>query len=516
MDGPTLTREQKTKASNAQWRLLAGDVLGCFRVLRPLGRGGMGEVYEVEHVHLLKRYALKLLTGGDADFVARFRREARIMADMRHPNLVAVHDLEVDEKQGRCFLVMDFVIGPNRNDVEQGAPRELPTGDAWLGDSCSLADLVPRPGHRLDEHHVRKLALEVCEALRYAHAFGEGGVVHRDLKPSNILLDAEGHAVVADFGVAKIVGESRGKGVMGAAQDDAESCASRVLGTAEYMAPEQRAGQAVSPRTDLYAMGVVLYRLLTGYLPTGLWKVPSKCGVGCSRGWDRIVCRCLAFDPEARYADASELGRALASLRLCADGGRARRRVTGWAAAAALAMAAAGVGGFVVSEGRQRNEAKRGQPVGDCGGASVDWRVSLADPGSDTKSHAAWAVDGDPLTVWKPCVQDRDAALSLDLGSVREIGGVTCRMPVAARIGTVEGSPVAVEMAISRDGLFWGVVAGTFSPALEGADGQFRFDRPLSGRYVSVRVLDASQGTTAVVPELGFLLADGKKVRLYL
>lgn len=515
MEERTLTREQKSEASNAQWRLRTNETLGCFRIIRPLGRGGMGEVYEVEHIHLLKRYALKLLMGGDAVFVARFRREARIMADMRHPNLVAVHDLEVDEKQGRCFLVMDFVVGP-KSAVAQGETRVLPTGDAWLGDSCSLADRVPRPGHRLDEHCVRKLALEVCEALRYAHTFGEGGVVHRDLKPSNILLDADGHAVVADFGVAKIVGEAGRKGVMEAAQDDAESCASQVLGTAEYMAPEQRAGQAVSPQTDLYAMGVVLYRLLTGYLPTGLWKVPSKCGAGCSRGWDQIVCRCLAFDPAARYADASELSRALASLRLSADGGRARRSVAGWAAAAVLAMAIAVVGGFVLSSGWQRNEATSGQPVGDCVGTSVDWHVSLADPAADIKSHAAWAVDGDPLTVWKPRAGDRDAALSLDLGSVREIGGVTCRMPVAVRMGTVEESPVAVEVAVSRDGLFWSVVAGAFSPALEGADGQFRFDHPLSGQYVRVHVLAASQGTTAVVPELGFLLADGRKVRLSL
>jgi len=327
MDDCTQTRMVMEPGNDgAGWRLRAGETVGAFRVLRPLGRGGRGEVYEVEQIHLLKRYALKVLTDGNADFVARFRQEARVMADMRHPNLVSVHHFDVDEARGFCYFVMDFVIGPQLGGTA-ARPSPLPEGYPWLGDACSLADLVPRPGHRLGERDVRRLAAEICDALQYAHGFG-GGVVHRDLKPSNILLNAEKHALVSDFGVAKIVG----------AREDA-TCCTQPLGTSEYMSPEQREGKSVSPRSDLFSMGVILYRLLVGYLPTGRWAVPSRCGTGCARGWDRIVCRCLATDPAARYADAGALRKALLALRLtdpCGPGqdvapdrawrGRSRRR----------------------------------------------------------------------------------------------------------------------------------------------------------------------------------------------
>lgn len=511
MDERTLTRVSEKKDEGAGWHLSAGETVGAFRVLRPLGRGGMGEVYEVEQIHLLKRYALKVLTTENAAFVARFRQEARVMADMRHPNLVSVHHFDVDEVRGFCYFVMDFVIGPEHDETARSAPRVLPTGDPWLGDACSLADLVPLPGHRLNEGEVRRLAVEVCDALQYAHGFG-GGVLHRDLKPSNILINASRHALVSDFGVAKIIGLGCEQALL---NTEVWSCTGR-WGTSEYMAPEQRAGKSVSPRSDLYAVGVILYRLLVGYLPVGRWLPPSKCGVGCARGWDRIVCRCLAVDPDARYPDAEALRKALLALHLAAPGDM--RKPWRWAAAAGGAAAVLGAVVFIIgtfgpgkSAGHDRNLTSVSQSE-----ARKVWRVVCTNAKTGAKKAAACAVDGDPQTAWRQRIADQKAALDLDLASIRIIGGVTCRMPAAGQLGADEGSPVAVEAAVSRDGVFWAVADGALSPALEGMDGQFRFEHPLSGRYVRIRALASARGSTAVVPELGFLLADGKAVRLHL
>ena len=119
--------------------------------------------------------------------------------------------------------------------------------------------------------------------------------------------------------------------------------------------------------------------------------------------------------------------------------------------------------------------------------------------------------------MWHTRTTDRTAALELDLAVLREkIGGMTCRMPLAAQLGTGEGAPVALEVSMSRDRVYWSVAEGTLSPAREDGDGQLVFGRSLSGRYARIRVLSSTRGSAAVVPELGFRLADGKAVRLHL
>ena len=156
-------------ATKTVYLLKAGDVLGVYRVIRPLGAGGMGEVYLVEHQHLRKRYALKILPSDvsqDSTFIDRFRIEARVMADLEHPGIVRVSNF--GEEQGKHYLEMDYVEGPD------GAPRTLDDEVAW--------------GKKMPEHVVLNLAIQLCDALAYAHTFPAGAIIHRDLKPGNILL----------------------------------------------------------------------------------------------------------------------------------------------------------------------------------------------------------------------------------------------------------------------------------------------------------------------------------------
>ncbi len=304
--------------------LKPGETLGAYRVVRPLGAGGMGEVYLVEHIHLRKNYALKILPAAicaEPQFVDRFRIEARVMADLEHPGIVRVHNF--GEDGGKYYLVMDYVEGAD------GAPRTLEDELAW--------------GKKLPEPRVREIALQLCDALVYAHGFQGTGIIHRDLKPSNILLQSGGGAAgaprikVADFGLAKIVGGDYIKSVLdrtarltilapttpvpvaeqatecGDATSPVSSTAS-LLGTYDYMSPEQKAGAAIDARSDLFAVGVILYRLLTGHKPDGAYEPPSKSGVDTA--WDGIVKRCLQRNPDKRYATAAQMRADLATAGL--------------------------------------------------------------------------------------------------------------------------------------------------------------------------------------------------------
>jgi len=277
--------------------------LGQYRIVRLIGKGGMAEVYLAEHVQMRKRYALKVLPrrlASDAKFVSRFRVEARVMADLEHPNIVRVHYM--GEQGGWYYLVMDYVEGPD------GEPRSL------------LDEL--KEHQRLPEERVRHVALQICAALAYAHSFGEG-VAHRDLKPSNVLLDAAGDVRIADFGIVKLLGPDYLKSVIGETVVPAPS-SHKVptadldlptialpsdelvtvpgLGSSEYMSPEQREGGPVGPRSDIYSFGVLLYGVLTGRKPHGRYRAPSRYGV--RRAWNRIVRKCMRENPEHRYASA--------------------------------------------------------------------------------------------------------------------------------------------------------------------------------------------------------------------
>jgi serine/threonine protein kinase len=240
-------------------------------ILELIGQGGMGAVYKARQTKLDRLVALKVLPpewGRDPAFAERFSREARTLARLNHPHIVAVHDF--GEAGGLYYLVMEFVDGPNLRQVLQ-AGRLTP--EQALG-------LVP----------------QLCEALQYAH---EEEVVHRDIKPENILLDCRGRVKVADFGLAKLLNRPRAEFTLTGSR--------QVMGTLDYMAPEQRNSPlAIDHRADIYSLGVVFYEMLTGELPLGHFPPPSEKAAVDVR-LDGVVLRALRTDPGQRYQSVHDV-----------------------------------------------------------------------------------------------------------------------------------------------------------------------------------------------------------------
>jgi len=240
-------------------------------ILELLGRGGMGAVYKARQRGLNRLVALKILPPGISrvpGFPERFAREAQALARLSHPNVVTVIDL--GQSGLLYYFLMEFVDGVNLRQMLQS--RQLTPRDA--------VGLMP----------------QICDALEYAH--GEG-VVHRDIKPENILLDGRDRVKIADFGLSKLVGP--------AALDVPLTQSSQVMGTMHYIAPEQyEKGEAVDARTDIYALGVVFYEMLTGELPLGHFELPSAKAAVDPR-LDDVVLRALAKNPNRRYQQVSEL-----------------------------------------------------------------------------------------------------------------------------------------------------------------------------------------------------------------
>src|SRR4051794_35900049 len=194
-----------------------------------VGTGGMSSVFRAHDRLLDRRVALKILHphyADDEDYVERFRREARAVARLSHPNIVTVIDRGEDE--GRQYIVFEFIDGE------------------------SLKELVDRSGP-LPARRVVEIALQIADALAFAH---QQGLVHRDVKPQNVLLNQDGDAKATDFGIARSLDVEHGVTQTGT-----------VLGTSNYLSPEQARGQAVTPATDVYSLGVVLYEMLTGEVP---------------------------------------------------------------------------------------------------------------------------------------------------------------------------------------------------------------------------------------------------------
>ncbi len=240
-------------------------------ILGLVGRGGMGFVYKVRQPKLGRLAALKILPDDprlDPQFAGRFHREARALARLNHPGIVAIHDFGVAD--GFCFLLMEYVDGVNLRQAM----------DAGRFSPAAALAVVPR----------------ICEALQYAH---DQGVLHRDIKPENILLDARGHAKIVDFGIAKLVGEE--------SPDRGLTLSGSRLGTPTYMAPEQiEDPSSVDHRADIYSLGVVFYELLTGELPLGRFAPPSAKAELDVR-IDEIVMRALAKERELRQQSAGEV-----------------------------------------------------------------------------------------------------------------------------------------------------------------------------------------------------------------
>jgi|GEM_PF-5482548 len=242
-----------------------------FEIIELLGQGGMGVVYKARQPALDRFVALKILPPGDAltpDFLERFRREARALAKLSHPNIVMVHDF--GEQGGLYYFVMEYVDGANLRALLRD--RKLTAAEALA--------IVPR----------------VCDALEYAH---EEGVIHRDIKPENLLLDKKGRVKIADFGLAKLLRRE--------ALDVTLTLSGAQLGTLRYMAPEQiEKPESVDHRADIYSLGVVIYEMLTGEVPMGRFALPSQKAQVDVR-LDDIVLRSLERDVERRYQHASEV-----------------------------------------------------------------------------------------------------------------------------------------------------------------------------------------------------------------
>jgi serine/threonine-protein kinase len=261
---------------------------GRYRVLRRLGRGGMADVYLAEDEQLGRRVAIKILNerhAADDQFVERFRREATNAAGLSHPNIVSIYDR--GEAEGTYYIAMEYLEGSTLKEIvtERGP---LPIGEA-IGFTRDLLD-----------------------ALKFAH---RKGVVHRDIKPHNVMCDAEGRLKVTDFGIARA----------GASQ---MTEAGSIIGTAQYLSPEQARGGTVDRRSDLYSVGVVLYELLTGEVPfsgdtaveiamkhlSTVPKPPSTIRSDIPGPLDQIVLRALAKDPGERFQSAEEMDAELARV----------------------------------------------------------------------------------------------------------------------------------------------------------------------------------------------------------
>jgi serine/threonine protein kinase len=247
-----------------------------------LGVGGMGAVFKVRQKELDRIAALKVLPGemaADAGFTERFLREARLLASLSHPHIVTVY--EFGQRDGIYFLLMEFIDGVTLRQALRAEPIKK------LGSKETLA-----------------IVGQLCDALQFAH---DEGVVHRDIKPENILIDKRGRVKIADFGLARLLGQSPTMPTL--------TRTHQLMGTPAYMAPEQIEGlPGIDHRADIYSMGVVFYELLTGELPLGSFSPPSERAETDVR-LDEVVLRTLAREPDRRYQQASQVKTDVEALR---------------------------------------------------------------------------------------------------------------------------------------------------------------------------------------------------------
>ena len=252
-----------------------------YEVVALLGRGGMGAVYQARQTALDRLVAIKLLpleVSVDRDFADRFRREARAMAKLNHPNIISVFDFG-QTSEGHLYFVMEFVDGAMLHTLIHG-PEPIQPAEALI------------------------LLEQVCDALAYAHG---KGIVHRDIKPANVMVEREGRVKVADFGLARLTDGA-------SAEQWGTTMTGIVMGTPDYMSPEQKRGSHVDHRSDIYALGVMLYEMICKETPQGAFILPSKhCGI--DKRLDGIVTKALATKPEERFQSTAEMRTAIEIVR---------------------------------------------------------------------------------------------------------------------------------------------------------------------------------------------------------
>lgn len=272
------------------WMAAGALIGGRYRVIGPAGSGGMSHVIHARDLNLQRDVAVKLLREDllqEGTFTERFLQEARSAANLLHPNIVTVYDFGHDA--GRYFMVMEYI------------------------DGTDLKSLGRRRGaFPLDQ--AVSLMIEICSGVGYAH---RAGLVHCDLKPQNVLVTSDGHPKITDFGIARALSTIR-----------PDETSSVVWGSPQYFAPEQAAGAAPSPASDVYSLGVILFELLTGRPPfeaddsaalaemhlRAIPRPPSLLNPAVPPALDQIVLKVLSKEPAARYRTADQLGRVLATF----------------------------------------------------------------------------------------------------------------------------------------------------------------------------------------------------------
>ncbi len=278
-------------------KLIPDKSFGQFKIISSIGKGGMGEVFLAQDTKLDRKVALKILPpefAEDKDRMSRFVREAKSASALNHPNIITIH--EIGESDGTHFIATEFIDGKTLNDYKKANP--------------------------LNYKSALEIAIQVASALDEAHA---AGIVHRDIKPDNVMIRANGLAKILDFGIAKLstpktINEEDATAIKGGTSPG------MIIGTANYMSPEQAKGKVVDARTDIFSFGVVLYEMIAGHLPFEgenalemigaiLNKEPKPLNSDVPTEITKIINKCLRKDRDERYQTIKDVGNDLKDVK---------------------------------------------------------------------------------------------------------------------------------------------------------------------------------------------------------